>query len=140
MYSCFMTPGQSSSLVQKTLVRELGTQLRTRDGQLEETQRQLDLERWGRHRDRVLLKELLNDLVLCCVQMPYVAKDTELKAAFEDLIRKSEPLTTEFRENISAAAEVALDDNSRDSFLRERSPAASQNILDGIRAYINRIS
>ena len=117
--------------LQRTLARELGIRLEQRSSELEDLNRQLDVERYGRQRAQSLLRDLLNDFIVCCLQMSYVSQDSELKLAFEDLMKKSELLTTEFREDFRAAVEVISDDHSNDDFLRNGSVDVNQDGVDG---------
>jgi hypothetical protein len=103
--------------VERTLSRELGLRLEQRNSELESLRRQLDLERYGRQRSQSLLRDILNDFIACCLQTQPVSQNSELRLAFEDLVRKSDLLTAEFREDFRAATEVVCD-HSNDDFLR----------------------
>ena len=78
----------------------------------------LDAEYYGRQRMVTCLSDLLNELVLRCLQMPYVAMEAELKQAFIDIQKKTEKLSVEFRDEVLVAIQLASDVSARSDFLR----------------------
>ncbi|XP_062500124.1 protein Daple-like [Corticium candelabrum] len=116
--------------IEKTMVRELGIRLEEKENEVQRLERQLDLEHYGRRKISNILNDLLNSFVLCCLEMPDVAMETELKAAFEDMMRKAEQLAVDIRDDIAATVAVALDDGSGNDFLREKLKDFRINDLD----------
>ena len=116
------------------MVRELGIRLEEKENEVQRLERQLDLEHYGRRKISNILNDLLNSFVLCCLEMPDVAMETELKAAFEDMMRKAEQLAVDIRDDIAATVAVALDDGSGNDFLREKLKDFRINDLDGMNA------
>lgn len=118
---------------QRTLVTELGIKLEEQVHETDFLQQKLNFEHFGRKQVLTHLSELLNELVLCCLQLPYVAKEVELKAAFAKVQAKSSKLSADFRDEVLVAVQVASDDSSRNSFLRGQTEerVLSQEALNG---------
>lgn len=99
----------------------MGKQLKDKEHEVDLLRQQLDFERYGRGQSQEHLNEILNDFVICCLETPYVAKDTALKAAFEEILYKSEGLAADMRDDLTAAVQVASENRSRLDFLRDYS-------------------
>ena len=98
-------------------------------------QERLDLEQFGRRRAQAQINSILNDFVLCCLQIPEVAHDINVKQAFDELLLKSETLC-EFDVDIAAAVHLALEDSSRTDFLRSAPSEAGGNVTGEIKTNV----
>jgi hypothetical protein len=103
--------------IERTLSQELGIQLEQRSREVDILQERLDLERFGRRRTQAQINTLLNDFVVCCLQLSEVASSLNAKKAFDELLSKSQNLC-EFGVEITTAVQLALEDCRKTDFLR----------------------
>lgn len=104
-------------LIERTLVKELGLKLEERTTETTLLRERLNFEHYGRKQTLNDVSNLLNGLVLCCLQIPCTAKDLELKAELTEVQKKCENLAADFRNELVAASQLISDDLTKNSFL-----------------------
>ena len=114
-------------------MKELGLKLEEQTNEADLLSQRLNFEHYGRKQALSHVSDLLNGLVLCCLRMPYVAKDLELKKAFTKVQKKCEKLSADFRDELFAAFQLVYDDSTKNSFLRDQTQEQvySQETLAG---------
>jgi hypothetical protein len=115
--------------IERTLSQELGIQLEQRSREVDILQERLDLERFGRRRTQAQINTLLNDFVVCCLQLSEVASSLNAKKAFDELLSKSQNLC-EFGVEITTAVQLALEDCRKTDFLRLAPSEVEDNNTD----------